>query len=130
MQDERSLESFFAVEKWGQDNIPVAGETFRAFVKCLYQRNELVQGEFRLKGRKVDLRRIACPLRLLTADADHLVPPASTLGVRPHVGSQDVRAASIKAGHIGLAVSGKAHGQFWPEAAAWIAERSTACPAR
>ena len=89
-----------------------------------------MQGESRLKGRKVDLRRIACPLQLLTADADHLVPPASTLGVRPHVGSQDVRAASIKAGHIGLAVSGKAHGQFWPEAAAWIAERSTACPAR
>jgi polyhydroxyalkanoate synthase len=128
LQDEKFLENFFAMEKWGQDNIPVAGETFREFVKCLYQRNELVQGRFRLRGQKVDLGRIACPLLLLTADADHLVPPASTLGIREHVGSRDVEALSINAGHIGLAVSSKAHRQFWPKAAGWIAERSTVCP--
>ena len=31
--------------------------------------------------------RITCPLLLLTADDDHLVAPASTEGIRPHVGS-------------------------------------------
>jgi poly[(R)-3-hydroxyalkanoate] polymerase subunit PhaC len=32
---------------------------------------------------------------------------------------------TLDAGHVGLAVSSKAHKKFWPEATAWIAERST-----
>jgi poly(3-hydroxyalkanoate) synthetase len=31
----------------------------------------------------------------------------------------------INAGHIGLAVSSKAHRQLWPDAAMWIADHST-----
>ena len=49
MDDARFVENYFAMEKWVNDNIPVAGETFREFVKKLYQRNELVKGEFRLR---------------------------------------------------------------------------------
>ena len=45
MDDPDSVSSnYFALEHWVNDNIPVAGETFREFVKNLYQRNELVQG--------------------------------------------------------------------------------------
>ena len=69
MDDARFVENFFAMEKWGNDNIPVAGETFREFVKKLYQRNELVRGEFRLGDNPVELERITCPLLLLTARA-------------------------------------------------------------
>ncbi len=127
LHDEKYLENFFAMEQWANDNIPVAGETFREFVKCLYQRNQLVKGEFHLRHDvPVKLDRITCPLMLLTADFDHLVPAASTLGIRPHVRSTDVKALSINAGHVGLVTSSKAHRQFWPEAAGWIAERSTA----
>lgn len=126
LHDEKYLENFFAMEQWANDNIPVAGETFREFVKCLYQRNQLVKGEYRLRhDLPVKLARIRCPLLLLTADCDHLVPPASTLGIKPHVGSKEIKAMSIAAGHVGLATSSKAHRQFWPEAANWIAEHST-----
>lgn len=125
MHDEKFLDNFFAMEKWTNDNIPVAGETFREFVKCLYQRNQLVKGEFRLGNEPVDLRRIACPLLLLAAEFDHLVRPESTFGLAPHVGSRDVKKMTISAGHVGLAVSSKAHKQFWPEAARWIVEHST-----
>ena len=126
MHDDNYLENFFAMEKWTQDNIPVAGETFREFVKFLYQRNELVKGEFRLGTQAVKLDRITCPLLLLTADQDHLVAPSSTLGIVPHVGSRDIKKMALNAGHVGLAVSSKAHRQFWPEAVNWIAEHSTA----
>jgi polyhydroxyalkanoate synthase len=126
VHDEKFVENFFAMEEWGRDNIPVAGETFREFVKCLYQRNQLVKGEFRLKDKPVQLERITCPLLLLTADFDHLVTPASTMGIEPHVGSQEVKKMTIAAGHVGLAVSSKAHRQFWPEAANWMAAHSTA----
>jgi polyhydroxyalkanoate synthase len=128
LHDDKYLENFFAMERWGQDNIPVAGETFREFVKCLYQRNQLIKGEFRLRNTIVKLERVTCPLLLLTAEFDHLVPPASTHGIISHVGSTDIKELSISAGHVGLAVSSKAHRQFWPQAAEWIAERSTAAP--
>jgi poly[(R)-3-hydroxyalkanoate] polymerase subunit PhaC len=125
MDDDRFVENYFAMEKWSSDNIPVAGETYREFVKKLYQRNELVRGEFRLGDEPVDLGRITCPLMLLMAGADHLVPPSQTEGILPHVGSQDTKVMTLEAGHIGLAVSSKAHKKFWPEATAWLAERST-----
>jgi polyhydroxyalkanoate synthase len=125
MDDPRAMSAHFALERWLGDNIPVAGETFRQFVKHLYQRNELVRGEFRLGGRLVDLRSITCPLLMLTAKNDHLVAPASTEGIRPHVGSRDVTSMALPAGHVGLVVGGKAHATFWPEVTKWTAERST-----
>jgi polyhydroxyalkanoate synthase len=125
MYDRQFLDNFFAMEHWANDNIPIAGETFREFVKMLYQRNELVKGEFRLDGEPVKLENITCPLLTLVADHDDLVPPASTLALHQYVGSKDVKSMSIDAGHIGLAVSSKAHRQLWPKAAMWIADRST-----
>jgi polyhydroxyalkanoate synthase len=125
LHDDKFLENFVAMERWGNDNIPVAGETFREFVKCLYQRNQLIKGEFRLNDQLVDLSKIDCPLLMLVADQDHLVAPQSTLALQSHVSSKDIRTMSINAGHIGLAVSSKAHRQLWPEAAMWIADRST-----
>jgi polyhydroxyalkanoate synthase len=126
LHDDGYLENFFAMERWGQDNIPVAGETFREFVKYLYQRNQLIKGEFRLRHDvPVKLEGITCPLLLLTADFDHLVPPSSTLGIEPYVRSKEVKKMAIHAGHVGLAVSSKAHRELWPAATNWIAERST-----
>ncbi len=125
MNDSRFVENFFAMEKWVGDNIPVAGETFREFVKKLYQGNQLVKGEFLLNDVPVKLANIHCPLLLLTAKEDHLVIPQSTEGIMPHVSSQDVKSMMINAGHVGLVVSSKAQREFWPEATRWIAERST-----
>ncbi|MFO0945258.1 MAG: class III poly(R)-hydroxyalkanoic acid synthase subunit PhaC [Planctomycetota bacterium] len=125
MYDENFLGNFFAMERWGNDNVPVAGETFREFCKCLYQRNQLVKGEFRLNGMPVDLKKITCPLLLLAATGDHLVSPSSTFGIEPHVGSSEVKKMTINAGHVGLVVSSKAHKQLWPDAAMWIADHST-----
>jgi len=125
VHDAEFVENFAAMEKWSSDNIPVAGETFRQFVKWLYQQNQLVEGKLALNSLPVDLRRITCPLLLLTADFDHLTPPASSLALRDHVRSCDVQSLSLAAGHVGLAVSSKAHARLWPEAAEWIAARST-----
>lgn len=125
LDDDKFLENYFAMEKWTGDNIPVAGETFREFVKKLYQRNELAKGEFHLGDAPVMLSEITCPLLLLTARADHLVPPSQTERIASLVGSKDVKTMCLEAGHVGLAVSSKAHKTFWPAATRWIAERSS-----
>jgi polyhydroxyalkanoate synthase len=125
LSDNAFLENFFALERWASDSIPVAGETFREYVKLLYQQNRLVKGEMSLDGKPVNLEAIRCPLLLLVALQDHLVPPPSTLAAARYVGSREVHSLSIDAGHIGLAVSSRAHRQLWPQAAKWIDERST-----
>ena len=69
--DEAFLDNFFAMERWANDSIPVAGETFREFVKLLYQQNLLVQGRLRLDR---DRHRSA---------ADHLPAVDSDRGFGP-----------------------------------------------
>jgi polyhydroxyalkanoate synthase len=125
LEDAQFLSNFFAMETWVNDNIPVAGETFRRFVKDFYQDNRMVRGELRLGDELVDLRRITCPVLLLTAKNDHLVAPSSTEGIRPHLGTGDIESISIDAGHVGLVVGGKAQRQVWPAATSWLAARST-----
>ena len=124
IDDPQMISNYFAMERWVNDNVPVAGETFRGFVKNLYQANELVLGEFRIDGRWADLGQITCPLLLLTAKNDHLVPPPSTEGILPHVKSRDVKSMTIDAGHVGLVVGSKVQKTVWPEATRWLAHRS------
>lgn len=125
MTDLRRVSNHFALEHWVNDNVPIAGETFREFVKRLYQRNELIRGNFLLGSRTVDLTRLICPLLLLTATHDHLVPPGSTTNLKAHVGSSDVAVKQIDAGHVGLVVGASAQREFWPAATQWLADRSS-----
>lgn len=124
MTDEKFLVEFFAMEQWVNDNIPISGAVYRDFVRHGLQRNELVKGEFPLGDRKIDLKAITCPLLTLVAESDHLVPREQCDPVDRLVSSIDTATRSIKAGHIGLAVSGKAHIEMWPEAAKWLMQRS------
>ena len=119
------LDNFLAMERWSQDSVPVAGKVFREFVKLLYQQNQLTQGQLRLERLPISLSNITCPILLLLAENDHLVPPSATLALNDHVSSSEVKVLSVEVGHIGLAVSSKAHSRLWPNATDWIAEHST-----
>ena len=117
--------NFRAMERWTSDSIPVAGETFREFIKYCYQQNLLARGRLELRGRSVDLANIQCPLLLITADYDHLVPSDSSLALAQLASSQEIETISAAVGHVGLAVSRKAHDQLWPAACEWITRHST-----
>lgn len=124
MDDDKFLEDFFAMETWVNDNIPVAGETFRQFVKDCFQRNLLVQGKLRVGRKLVDLGNITCPILNLMATADHLVPCGQSAPFNDLVGSKDRKSINFPAGHIGLSVGSKAQKVLWPQVAQWLAERS------
>ncbi len=124
LENEKFLEDFFAMETWLNDNIPVAGEMFRQFVKYCMQQNKLIKGELRIDGGVVDLKRITCPVLNLMASDDHLVPPYQSLPFNDAVGSKDRKSINFPAGHIGLAVGSKANRELWPTVCDWLAERS------
>src|SRR3989337_1851049 len=122
--DKILVENFLAMEKWLNDNIPVAGEVFREFIKYCYQENLLVQNKLKIKGRVVDLRKIKCPVLNLIAEKDHLVPPATSIVLENLISSKDKETILFPTGHIGLSVSSKSLKELWPKVARWLAKRS------
>jgi len=124
MTSQKFVEEFAAMETWGNDNIPVAGETFRQFVKDCFQKNLLSQGKMRLGRHKVDLKNITCPILNLMASNDHLVTCGQSAMFNDLVGSTDRKAITFKTGHIGLSVSSRAHKELWPQVCDWLGERS------
>jgi len=124
MTDEKFLEEFFAMETWLNDNIPVAGETYRDFIKFGYQRNLLVQGKFPLGSHEIDLGNITCPVLNLMASADTLVPCEQSAPFNDLVGSEDKDSITFDSGHIGLAVGSRAHRELWPRVCDWLGARS------
>jgi polyhydroxyalkanoate synthase subunit PhaC len=124
IDDEPFVDEYLTMETWLNDNIPLPGEVFRQFVKDLYQRNQLVQGQLMMGGRRVDLKKIICPVLNLMATQDDLVPPSQSRPLNDLVGSSDRTLMEIQAGHIGLAVGSKAQKELWPKAREWLAARS------
>jgi polyhydroxyalkanoate synthase len=124
VDDEDFVDDFMAMETWLNDNIPVAGEVYREFVKYLYQQNRLVKGTMPVGRHIINLRNITCPVLNLMATRDDLVPCGQSLPFNDLVGSVDRRTMQFEAGHIGLAVGSRAQRDLWPQAAEWLAARS------
>lgn len=124
MHEEKYLDDFLATETWLQDNIPVPGETYRAFVKYLYQQNLLTQGRMTVGKHIVKLEDITCPVLNLIAGEDDLVPCAQSTPFTDFVGSKDRKTILLKGcGHIGLAIGGRAQRELWPQACDWLGQR-------
>jgi polyhydroxyalkanoate synthase len=124
VDDEAAIDNFLRMERWVNDGIPVAGETYREFLKKGYQENALVKGEWEVGGVRVDLKTLKMPILTITASADTIMPAETTEVLTRLTSSKDVESLTNPGGHIGLAVSSRAHRELWPKAAAWMIERS------
>ncbi len=123
MEDSDKLADFLRMEAWIFDSPDQPGETLRQFLKEFYQGNKLVKGEFKLGGRKVDLKNITMPVLTIYAELDTLVPPVSAKAMTKYVGSKDVQELTYPVGHIGMFVSGKTQKTLAPKISEWIKER-------
>jgi polyhydroxyalkanoate synthase subunit PhaC len=120
MEDEKFVEDYFTMETWLNDNIAVPGEVFREFVKGLYQKNLLIKGRMPVGKHTINLKNITCPVLNIMAKNDDLVPCAQSLPFNDLVSSKERHTIVVPAGHIGLAVGGKAQKESWPEAVKWL----------
>jgi polyhydroxyalkanoate synthase len=118
-------EAYQTMAKWIADNPPFPARAFREWVTWVYKRNLLARGLVRMRGARVDLRRIDQSLLIVTADADHIVPRANTVPLLDLVQSTDVTHFARAGGHIGLMAGSKARQQIWPDLAGWLSERSS-----
>jgi polyhydroxyalkanoate synthase len=124
LDDPELVDDFLTMETWLNDNIPVAGEVYREFVKYLYQQNLLTKNELPVGKHIVNLKNITCPVLNLMAEHDDLVPCGQSLPFNDLVSSTDRQTIRFPGGHIGLAVGSKAQRQLWPKVCDWLEKRS------
>ncbi len=123
MSDPKAVESFEALEAWANDNIPFPASAYRTYIRELYQENLLVQGEHRVRGRRVDLGNIRCPVLTVAAERDTICPVAAARGLNDHVGSEDEDMLLVPGGHVGLVIGSKAPTKLYPAIASWLEPR-------
>lgn len=136
IDNKKFVENFLGVEKWLYDTPPIAGETFRQWIKDIYQNNLFAKNEMRLEEISsrnkpeaddpniIDLSKIRVPLLNIVAEEDHLVAPASSSALNDLVSSKDKRLMRFHTGHVGLIASSYSQNNVLPKVGQWIKSRS------
>jgi polyhydroxyalkanoate synthase len=124
VENEVFVANFARMERWTWDGVDVAGTVYREFVDGIYRENNLISGEMKIRGERVDPRDIEVPVLQIVGEYDHIVPSESSKPFNDVVASEDERLIEFSAGHIGISVSSKAHARLWPEVCEWYASRS------
>jgi len=112
-----------ALDTWASDNIAFPGEAYRTYIRELYQDNLLIAGRHHVRGRRVDLGAIRCPLLVIVAERDTICPPAAATALIDHADSTDTRVLSVPGGHVGAVVGGRASRELYPAVADWLRQR-------
>jgi len=119
------LENFVRMERWIYDSPDLPGETFRQFIKDLYQKNLLIKNELVIGGQKVELNKITMPVLNIFGKFDHLVPPSASDKLIGAIASKDKENLCLETGHIGIYVSSRFQNQFAPKISSWLFERDS-----
>ena len=129
LENDDFVENFARMERWLDEGIDLAGQTYIQFLEDIYQDNKLYDNEMYVGGEHVDVTSIDVPVLQIVGEYDHLIPPETSKPFNDIVGSDDTDIIEYPTGHIGLAVSGSSHSDVWPEVAEWYFEKSPDDPA-
>jgi polyhydroxyalkanoate synthase subunit PhaC len=121
---EARREAYQSMARWVADNPPFPARAYREWITWMYKENRLVRGRMRLRGSRVDLRRVDQNVLVVTAGADHIAPRPGTMPIFDLVASEDITHLDRPGGHIGLMAGSRARKEIWPDIAQWLAERS------
>jgi poly(3-hydroxyalkanoate) synthetase len=104
IHDPVKLQRFREMKNWYDFTQNIAGDFYLWIVEHLFRDNKLIKGELVVKGRKVDLKQIECPVFLLGGTRDHVTPPEQVFAMANYVGTSPdkIKQYLVEAGHIGL----------------------------
>lgn len=128
--DAAFMEAFEALETWAGDNIPFPAEAYQTYIKELYQQNLLARGEHHVRGQRVDLQQIECPVLHVVASRDNICPEDAALALKALVGATDQEVLEIPSGHVGAVVGSKARKLLYPGIVQWLSARLAAKPVK
>jgi polyhydroxyalkanoate synthase len=130
MHDPRAREAFAALETWASDNIPFPAAAYVTYIKELYQENLLVRGEHWVRGERVDLARITCPVLTVVAERDAICPPEAATALNDHTSSRVKDVLSVPGGHVGAVVGSRASKELYPRMRAWLEQHGAVSAGR
>ena len=84
------IESWYAMNTWVTDTIPMAGGAYRQLINEFYKENRLMNGTLMIRGEHVNLANLRANLLNVIAESDHITPPCQSERV------MERSAASIK----------------------------------
>ena len=130
MHEPASRDSFDALEAWAGDNIPFPANAYATYIEELYQKNTLVKGEHRVRGKRVDLANIRCPVLTVAAERDTICPLPAARALHETCGSADKEIVVVPGGHVGAVVGSRAPKILYPAMRDWLRARLATTEAR
>lgn len=118
LDDEAFVESYKAMERWVEEQIPMAASLYAEFIRACFLNNDLAEGRMVIANKKVDLSKIEVPVLTILGESDHLVP-VETTGVEQKFFPRG-EVLRFPVGHVGLSVSSKSHAKLWPQFCNWL----------
>ncbi|MCA1738666.1 MAG: class III poly(R)-hydroxyalkanoic acid synthase subunit PhaC [Actinobacteria bacterium] len=122
--EDKPVDAWKAINKWTKDGTPFPGAAFRQWIQDFYQQNKLVKGEIQLRGHRVDLSNITCPVLNIAGKKDHICLLPQAEATMDLIGSEDKELFILDAGHVGLLTGRGAKKDLWPKLGSWLGERS------
>ncbi|NRD78626.1 alpha/beta fold hydrolase [Bacillus sp. BRMEA1] len=104
--DQRYVDKWRRMNKWTLDQVPFTGEAYRQLAVDLFKENKLVQGEFMLGNKKVDLKNIKANLYVVSGSRDNLILEEQSKPIMELVSSKDKTYVCVEGGHVSLALTG------------------------
>jgi poly(3-hydroxyalkanoate) synthetase len=126
MHEPQAVKRFQEMRNWYDYPQDIAGAFYLWLVEHLFRDNELIKGKLVVGGKKVDLKRINCPLFLLAGKRDHITPPVQVLNMAQYVSTSPhlIHRYVVDAGHIGLFMGRDVLAHNWSEIAQQISQFS------
>jgi len=112
LDNDQAMRMFKVIDRWANENVDIAGEVFRKFVKEVLHQERFKNSQTEIHGRVVDLKNITCPLMNLAASEDWIVPMQSSTILGDLVGSQDYRFVEIEGAHVAVMIDPDAR-EIW-----------------
>jgi poly(3-hydroxybutyrate) depolymerase len=126
VHDPEHVARYREFEDWFKHTQDIPGAFYLWIVEHLFRDNELVRGELRVGGKRVDLASISCPLNLLGGAGDHITPPGQVFALAGAASTPEaeVTRRTTSGGHLGLFMGREALGEHWPPLLAQVARYS------
>ena len=106
-----------ALRNWYRLNKDVAGTLYLEAVRKLFKENQLARGALHVRGRRVDLATLRCPIHLVAGGRDHITPAAQVFALEALAPSATCQRHLVDAGHVGVFMGRKALRTVWPRVA-------------
>lgn len=124
LDDEEYVEETGRKLAWLVGGPDIPGAVYREYVDELILGDRLLESNWQLNGRDVDLDRIDMPTLLLLAREDKFVPREASVPFLDAIPSDDATTIELPVKHVGLSIAPEAHESGWPQVCEWIESRS------